>query len=339
MTEAVYSPIPLSEPSARPASEIGWARAVVADRGLKRLGDAVNSLIASRFGQLIMDVMDPADLPLTPSDPLGIAGIHRRWMVKTPSRLDLAAPQNKRCTLQVRIAKGTGAGLQYKIFVGGAAALTYSFASGGLAEQWVTLTTALELDDAVDYQEIMIEQTGWHGGSAATDYCRAVRLMPNVWSSIRDQADGWRFLQVPVPVSVFGVNDAAATWLIQAMQRNLRYLYARRVPTLYASSGIYDASALSTLTEFSKLRVDCPEGVQQARFWFYAHGPAPAAIVAVNGYANSVGYGDAKSPASPGWVSVLCDVSPRGAPLFRLAARETITYSVCAYCEDAVYEG
>lgn len=265
--------------------------------------------------------------------------MHRRWIIKTPSYLDITDKNNRRCTLQVRAAKGAGAGLSYDVYVGGVLQTTYAFGAGGLTRQWVTLTATLELDDTVDYQEIRIELATWHGGSASTDYASEVRLYPNVWADIRDQQDGWRFLQVPVPVSVFGNNDAAAAWMLQAMQRNLRWLYERRVPTLYASSGLHDANAVTTLTAWTKARLDPPAGVSQVRWWFYAWGPPVAATIQVDGYGVSGGLGDVKSPNPAGWVSITCDVSPRGAPLFVLSTRETIIYSVCAYCQDATYGG
>lgn len=338
MTEAVASPPALYEPSARPSTEIGWARAGTADRGLSKLGAAVNAMLGGYFGMLIHDVMDPSELPLTPSDPSAAAGVHRRWMIKTPSRLDISSTLNRRCTLQVRVAKGTGSGLQYRIYVNNILQLTYAFVSGGLTEQWVTISATLALDDTLDYQEIRIEQSSWHGGSAATDYCRAVRLYPNIWASIQDQNEGWRFLQVPVPVSVFGNNDAAAAWMLQAMQRNLRWLYERRVPTLYASTGVTVENA-SALTPWSRVRLDCPPGVRQVRFWFYCYRQSGTTAIGVDGYTTGTSGITAEPPVSAGWVSVLADVSPRGAPAFALVSRRMVNFSVCAYCEDAVYGG
>jgi hypothetical protein len=339
MPEAVANPPSLFAPSARPATEVGWQRAALDDRGLVRLGAAVNAMLGSHFGMLIHDNMSPAELPLTPSDPLDVAAVHRRWMVKTPSYLNISESRNRRCTLQVRVAKGAGAGLNYRVYVGGTLATTYTFGAGGLSEQWVTLSASLQLDDTVDYQEVRIERDGWHGGSASTDYCRAVRLYPNVWPEIFDQNDGWRFLQVPVPVSVFGVNDSAASWLLQSIQTNLRWLYERRVSTLYGSTGLLDASAVTTIAPWTKLRLDPPRDVTQVRFWFYAWGPPVAATIQVDGYGIEFGIGNVKSPDPPGWVSITCDVSPRGSPLFTLSTRETIIYSVCAYCQDASYGG
>lgn len=338
MTEAVANPPVLFEPAARPATEIGWSRSGVSDRGLAEQGDAINAMLGGHFGMLIHDTMDPLDLALTPSDPCVAAGVHRRWMVKTPSYLEITGAASTQCTLQVRVAKGAGAGLEYDIYVGGVLQTTYTFGAGGLAEQWVTLDAALELDDTLDYQEIRIEQVGWHGGSASTDYVRAVRLYPNVWASIEDQADGWRFLQVPVPVSVFGINDSAASWMLQSMQRNLRYLYERRVPTLYASSGAVVENA-SVLTPWSRVRLDTPHGAAQVRFWFYCYRQSGTTAIGVEGYTTSTSGVTAEPPVSAGWVSVLADVSPRGAPAFRLVSRRMVCFSVCAYCEDAVYGG
>lgn len=336
MPETVTNPPALYEPAARPSSEIGWSRPGTADRGLSRLGGAINSMLGTHFGMLVHDVFNPADLALTPSDPLDVAGVHRRWMVKTPSYLDITSASNRQFTIQVRVAKAAGAGLSYRLYVNGVLNLNYNFSSGGLTEQWVTITTTVPFVDTVEYQEIRLERSGWHGGAAASDYCRAVRIFPNVWASIADKSDGWRFLQTPVPVSAFGNNDSAASFMLQAMQRNLRWLYERRVPTLYASTGEH-VNAGTTLEDWTRVRLDYPAGVEQVRFWFYAYGPSPSASIQVNGYSASVGTGSVKTPDPAGWASVTCDVSPRGSPAFRLATRESAIYSVCAYCQDAVY--
>lgn len=339
MTEVVTSPIPLSTREARPGSEVGWARAGTADRGLARLGGAVNSLLGIYQGQLICDMMDDAELPLTPSDQCVIDGVHRRWMIKTPSYLDISAKTNRRCTLQARVAKGAGAGLTYGLYVNNVLFGTYAFGAGGLTEQWVTLSSTLELDDTLDYQEIRVEQTGWHGGSALTDYCRGVRLYPNAWAQVEDQADGWRGLRYPVPVSVFGNNDSAASWMLQSMLNNLAWLYERRVPTLYASTAYRNDSAVSTLTDFSKFRADYPVGVTSLKFWAYGSGPLTTSGIAVNGYTTEDGDSFTKFDVAPSWKSLTYDVSPRGAPLLRLASRLCKIYSICAYCQDATYGG
>jgi hypothetical protein len=336
MPEAVADPLALFEPSARPSTEIGWQRGGTDDRGLVRLGSAVNALLGTHFGALINDTFDPSDLALTPSDPLVVSGVHRRWMVKTPDFLGLPN-LNRRCRLQVYVAKGAGAGLAYDIYVNGSLSSTYTFGAGGLAAQWVTLVSGLELDDTVNYQEVRIEQVGWHGGSASTDYARAVRLTPNVWANIEDVADGWTDYRHPVPVSVFGNNDSAASWLIQAMQDNLVHLYSRRVPTLYASTGEH-AEPASVLTEWTKLRADFPAGVTSLRVWVYGTYVDGLSEFSVEGYGRGLGTSTAKINPT-GWRSITYDVSPRGAPLLRLACRRTTISSVCIYCEDADYGG
>lgn len=334
MPETTYSTIPLSEPSARPGAELGWSRAGVADRGIKRLGDAVNSLLGYYQGMLVHDVFNPGELALTPSDPLHTLSVHRRWQVKTASRLEMTATAQRTYRLDARVAKATGAGLQYQLYVGGSLVGTYSFASGGLSEQWMTLFT-FQMPDNVDYQEVRLQLSGWHGGAASTDYCRAVRIYPVGWTSIADQAGGWRFLQTPVPVSAFGVDHAAASWLIQAMQTNLRWLYSRRVSTLYGSTGFVDLSGAPT-TEISKMRADPPPGVLYVRFWCYGKGLDANSSWTINGYTTEEGATENKFGAGvTSWRTILYSVAPRGTPPLRLSVRNAAIYSLCAYFEDA----
>lgn len=338
MAETVITPCPVPDASHRAGSEIGYARPASNDRGFKRVGQALNALPVLRRGMLVADVMDPAEMPLTPSDPLVVAGVHRRWMIKTPSYLNMTAINPRQITVVIRLAKGAGAGLQYTLTVDGTAS-THNMSSGALSEQYVTLTTTKRLSDTVDYQEILLEQTGWHGGTASTDYVRGVwvYVTDGSWTTHDDLAGGWRDELYAVPTDAAGVNGSCATWMWQAAQDLAVYLYERGVPTLYAGTGEADLAGMADLTKYSRVRAEFPRDVQTIRFWAYCTGYTSSSAFWVDNYTVS---GQLSKPGvTTKWVSLDVDVSPGGVPLLDWGGEDITIWSVCAYCADAVYGG
>lgn len=336
MAESLTNPCPVPEPSARAGSEVAYARPASNDRGFDRIGEALNSLLALRRGLLVADVMDPSEMPLTPSDPLVVAGIHRRWMIKTPSYLGMTASDPRAVTIVIRLAKAAGAGLQYRATFGGSSA-TYSMSSGALAEQYVVLTTSKRLDDTVDYQEILLEQIGWHGGAAATDYVRGVwiYMTEGAWTTVTDEL--WRNDLISVPTNAANPDGSAATWMVQAAQDLAVYEFERTVPTLYAGTGECALAGTTEFTKYGRVRAEVPLGVGTVRFWAYVTGYSSNSVFIVSGYTAS------QQTVKPGvmtkWVSLDYDVSPRGNPLLDWGGEDVYIWSVCAYCNDADYGG
>lgn len=341
MAETLVLPVPVPEPSHRAGLEIATTRPASNDRGFLRLAQAANALMATRRGELIADVMDPAEMPLTPSDPLVIAGVHRRWMIKTPSYLNMTTAAQVRVTLVLRIAKAAGAGWQLTIYVNNVLSVTYNVSALALTEQYVTVSTTIALDDTLDYQEIRIEQAAWHGGAAATDYVRGVFLyVTDGWTTHADQNEGWRNELYPVPQSssaAGGTNIACASWFWQAAQNLLTYLFKRSVPTLYAGTGEVDLAGVMDSTKISRIRAEVPLDVQTIRVWAYCTGFSASSQFEVSGYTASGN--SSKITATTKWVYVDYDVSPRGVPLLDWGGVDCYIWSVCAYCNDAVYGG
>jgi hypothetical protein len=342
MAEALVLPVPVPEPSHRAGSEIANSRPASNDRGFVRIAQAVNALVATRRGELIADVMDPAEMPLTPSDPLVIAGIHRRWMIKTPTYLDMVASAQVRVTLALRLAKAAGAGWQLTVYVNNVLRLTYNVAAGALTEQYVVASTTIPLDDTLDYQEIRIEQTAWHGGAAATDYVRGVFLyVTDGWTTHADQSDGWRDELYPVPhanAASSSDNDAScASWFWQAAQDLLTYLWKRSLPTLYAGTGEVDMTGSTEVEKVSRIRAEVPLGVTTIRVWAYVTGFSASSQFTVDGY--TVSQASTKPGAATLWKYIDYNVQPRGAPLLDWGGEDIIIWSVCAYCNDATYGG
>lgn len=338
MAESVTNPCPVPEPSARAGSEVAYARPADNDRGFDRIGEALNSLLALRRGMLIADVMDPSEMPLTPSDPLVVAGVHRRWMIKTPSYLNQTAVNPRQITIIIRLAKGAGAGLQYQSYINGALAATHNITALALSEQYLSLTTTARLVDTVDYQEIRLEQTGWHGGAAATDYVRGVWVyVTDSWTSHDDLAGGWRNELIAVPTNAANPDGSAATWMVQAAQDLAVYEFERTVPTLYAGTGECALAGTTEFTKYGRVRAEVPLGVGTVRFWAYVTGYSSSSAFIVNGYTAS------QQTVKPGvmtkWVSLDYDVSPRGNPLLDWGGEDVYIWSVCAYCNDADYGG
>ncbi len=339
MAETIITPCPVPEPSHRPGSEIGYARPGSNDRGFKRVGQAINSLLALRRGMLVCDVMDPAEMPLTPSDPLVTAGVHRRWMVKTPSYLNQTAVDTRQITVVIRYAKGAGAGLQYTLSIdGGASTATFNAPSGAVSETYATITSSARLTDTKDYQEILLEQTGWHGGTASTDYVRGVFVfVTDGWTTMTDLNEGWRNELIPVQADLANADGSAATWLVQSAQDLLTYIYERSVPTMYTGTGECDLSGTSDFTKYGRVRLEPVDDVEDVRFWAYCTGYSSSSQFIVSG--NTAAQASVKPGVTTKWVSIDFDVTPGGKPIVDWGGEDVTIWSVCVYCQDAVYGG
>lgn len=337
MAETIITPCPVPEPSHRPGSEIGYARPGSNDRGFKRVGQSVNSLLALRRGMLVCDVMDPSEMPLTPSDPLVVAGVHRRWMVKTPSYLNQTVADSRQITVVIRLAKGAGAGLQYTLDVDGTTT-THNMSSGALSEQYVTLTTTARLTDTKDYQEIILSQTGWHGGTASTDYVRGVFIFAtDGWAAMTDLNEGWRNELIPVQADLANADGSAATWLVQSAQDLLAYIYERSVPTMYTGTGECDLAGTSDFEKYGRVRLEPVDDVEDVRFWAYCTGYSTSSAFIVSG--NTASQAASKPGITTKWVSIDFDVTPGGKPIVDWGGEDITIWSVCVYCQDAVYGG
>lgn len=333
MAELVVSQTPLPARYEQPGNEIGWLENG-AETGIDVLTRGVNSLLGQKSGMLINDVFDPATLPLTPSDSFMVKTVRRTWAFKTPSFLGITAAANRQLTLQVFIAKSAGAGMAYQIYLNGALILTYNFTSSAISSQWITISTTISASDTVENNTLQIVQSGWHGGSHASNYARAIRLYPNYWTSVSNQNNGWSYLsqlRFPPPQVFLGAYHACPSYVIQSMQNMLNYIYARRISTLYNSS--FDLSIpAATLTRFTKIRINPPQGVTNIKCFFYCVRTAGTGEIGIR---NQNGDQTVASPAALGHVTMSVPVTPGRPEVWLLQARETSIFGVTIYCEDA----
>jgi hypothetical protein len=335
MAETVTSYIQPPYNSPQPGEDIEWANSL-GTNGLEFMGVAINTMIAQKQPMLIHDIFRPEELALTPDDDVQKAAAYRTWIFKTPSYLSISTSGNRQMTLQVYLAKTVGAGMVYQIYLNGALIQTYNFTSGAFTVQWITISTTIAALDTVEFNTLRIIQTGWHGGSFLVNTCRAVRLYPNNWTTISNQNTGWidnptSDIVYPVPISAWGGNAPASTYLIQSMQDMLRYIYRRRISTFYNSTGKYDGTSNTSISPWSKVRVNPQQGVTQVYARFFC---VRTAVTGQVGVRSTIGDTVGSAPAAIGWVTLAVDVNPQYSELWSLMVREAIIYSASIYSID-----
>lgn len=336
MAETVTTPIPIPESSPSPGSEIGYDGGT--SRGLKVIGDCINTLIATKHPICIHDMLIPSERALTTSDPFHLGGTYREWKIKTSSHLGITTATNRQYTLQVYLAKTSGSH-QYRVYVDGATAGTFTTTSSVLTPQWVNLTTTLAIADTAESVRVGLGLITYNGGAAASNYVYAVRLVPNLWTIISNQNNAWTHPVTtnkiaPVPNSFITDWSGAHSYYIQCMQDCVQYLWQHRTGNLYQSAWYGDYSGNTTLSSVTKIRVKAPFGISIVRVSFKVKRTTVNGAVGVltDSYTDSVA-----SPSSTSWVFIDVPVIENAPINMFIQAKETFIYGVSVYCVDPAY--
>ena len=344
MPEIVATTIALPSIAPQIGGEVSYADDLYLD-GIYPIGEAINSLLGRKLPMCILDPFRTAFYPLTPGDLLPPDGFPvREWQFKTPSYLGITGAENLYLTLQVQLAKTKGTGMEYKIYMNGVLVQTYAFGTPAFSLSWQTISTVLVPDDTLDFQTLRITQSSWHGGSNVANCAYAIRVFPVAWPNIANQNSGWReypgtTIMGPVPNAAYSTDAAVSSYLIQSMQKALRFIYRRRITTLYSSSAWGTGSGTSTSSgaTWCKVRINAPPGVTQVKARFFAVNTYdPASGTQFVGIRTPTQTSTIITNASQSWVEVSATVTPGVPEVWMLLANKAIVASTFIYCVDPV---
>jgi len=301
--------------------------------GIRAITEAANHLAYHKVGTLVNDSFDEDEVALTDDDQYYTAGVHRRWFVKTPRYLNLQGAYSKFTVwFYCAVASGT---IEYEVYVNNVLAGEISF-TGVLSLGWHEATVYsgnLTLDDSLTAQEIRLELITWNGSNTTTYRIRDVASYHILDQTVFDVGE-FRDNLIPSPTDIVAKNLSCNTFILRELQKLLINVWENRVGQIVTGCRYTLVPDVSTtdLQSVTKLRLNVPKGVTQARFRFLClRGAGTTARLAISGYSgDNIETDHSKIPNPYDWYVMNYNVTPAGSPVLLISANNIYIYCICA---------